>query len=434
MRRIPKVPILAVVGMLMVAACGGGGSGDSAAAASSSAPAAASGDTTDANGVKIGPGISADTITLGSLTDHTGPFKVLGNDFSAGHQIWADEVNAKGGICGRKIAITTVDHGYKADTAKIDFPDLEPKVAAFIQLLGSPIIAALKPDIAEKQVTTLAISWSSVLLDQQYVTIVGTTYDLEMVNALDYLFDQGKLKKGDKIGHVYIDGEYGGNGLLGSKYFAAQHGMTIDEAKVTATDTDMKSIVTKFKGDGVKAIALTTSPTQTASVATNDAGLGLNVPMVGNSPTFAPALLTTPAAAALTALTVAQSGVPFSSSVPEAKTIAATFLKDNPSLTPSYAVQMGYSFGLIMGQVLTKACAAKDLTRAGIHTALKSSSSIDTEQLLPTLDYSKPGQPASRSVYIVGVDKSTQGGLKQIKALYESKDATTYQVPAGSGS
>jgi len=434
MRRIPKVPILAVVGMLMVAACGGGGSGDTAAPVSSSAPAAASGDTTDANGVKIGPGISADTITLGALTDHTGVFKVLGSDFSAGHQIWADEVNAKGGICGRKIAITTVDHGYKADQAKIEFPDLEPKVAAFIQLLGSPVIAALKQDIADKQVTTLAVSWSSLLLDQQYVTIVGTPYDLEMVNALGYLLDTGKIKKGDKIGHVYIDGEYGGDGLLGSKYFAAQHGMTIDEAKVTATDTDMKSIVTKFKGDGVKAIALTTSPTQTASVATNDAGLGLNVPMVGNSPTFAPALLTTPAAAALTALTVAQSGVPFSSSVAEAKTIAETFLKAHPDLTPSYAVQMGYSFGLIMGQVLTKACAAKDLTRAGIHNALKSSSSIDTEQLLPPLDYSKPGQPASRSVYIAEVDKSTQGGLKQIKALYESKDAMTYQVPTGSGS
>jgi ABC-type branched-subunit amino acid transport system substrate-binding protein len=424
--------------MLMVAACGSGGGNDSAtsAGASTTAPAAASGESTstDANGVKTGPGISADTITLGSLTDHTGVFKVLGSDFSAGHQIWVDEVNAKGGICGRKIAITTVDHGYKADQAKIQFPELEPKVAAFIQLLGSPIIAALKPDIADKQVTTLAVSWSSVLLDQQYVTIVGTTYDLEMVDALGYLLDTGKIKKGDKIGHVYIDGEYGGNGLLGSKYFAAQHGMTIDDQKVTATDTDMKGIVTKFKGDGVKAIALTTSPTQTASVATNDAGLGLNVPIVGNSPTFAPALLTTPAAAALTALTVAQSGVPFSSSVAEAKTIAATFLKKNPDLTPSYAVQMGYSFGLIMGQVLTKACAAKDLTRAGIHNALKSSSSIDTEQLLPALDYSKPGQPASRSVYIAVVDKSTQGGLKQIKALYESKDAMSYQVPAGSGS
>lgn len=434
MRRIRKIPVLAVAGMLMIAACGGGNSNDTAAAGSSGAPASDSGGSTDANGVKIGPGISADTITLGVLTDHTGVFKDLGNAISAGHQIWADEVNGKGGICGRKIAIDTVDHGYKADQAKIQFPDLEPKSAAFLDLLGSPVIAALKQDIADKQLTTLAISWSSVLLGAPYVTIVGTTYDLEMVNALDYLFDQGKLKKGDKIGHVYIDGEYGGNGLLGSKYFAAQHGMTVDEAKVTATDTDMKSIVTKFKGDGVKVIALTSTPTQTASVATNNAALGLKVPMVGNNPTFAPALLGTPAAAALAPLILAQSGVPFSSSVAEAKTIAATFTKQHPDLKPNYGVQLGYSFGLIMGEVLTKACAAKDLTRAGIHNALLASNNINTDKLLPPLDYSKPGQPASRSVYIVQVDKASPGGLKQLKALYEGKDATTYQVPAAAAS
>ena len=75
----------------------------------------------------------------------------------------------------------------------------------------------------------------------------------------------------------------------------------------------MKSIVTKFKGESVKAIALTTSPAQTASAATNNAGLGLNVPMIGNSPVFAPALLDTPAAAALSKLYVVASAVPYDS-------------------------------------------------------------------------------------------------------------------------
>ncbi|HEX3830106.1 MAG TPA: ABC transporter substrate-binding protein [Sporichthyaceae bacterium] len=424
MRRTPKALAAAVAGAVVLAACGGGSTdtGSAAAPPPSATPTGAD--------VKTGPGITADTITLGVLTDLSGPFKELSTAMQAGHKIWMDEINAKGGVCGRKIAIQTMDHGYKADQAKIEFPDIEPKVAGFLELLGSPVIAALKADINDKQVTTMAYSWSSQLLDQPYVTIVGTTYDLEMIDGLDYLLDNGKLKKGDKIGHIYVDGEYGGNGLLGSKYFAAQHGMTVVEGKVTATDTDLRSIVTNFKGEGIKALALTTTPTQAASAASNNAALGLNVPMIGNNPVFATALLDGPAAAALDGkLTVAQSAVPFSSTIPKAQELAATYAKQYPDGKPNYTVGFGYALGEIWAQVLEKACAAKDLTRAGLHAALTGLTKVNTDNLVADLDFSKPGRPASRQVYIAVVDKTTPGGLKQLQDLKEYSDAVTYKAP-----
>jgi ABC-type branched-subunit amino acid transport system substrate-binding protein len=416
MRRTLKVPALLLAGALVLAACGGDDD-------------EASDGGTDASGVKTGPGVSDETITLGVMTDLTGPFKDFSTTLQAGHKMWVDEVNAKGGVCGRQIALETLDHGYKADTATIQFPDMEPKVAGFMELLGSPVIAALKTAIAEKQVTTMAVSWSSELLDQPYVIIVGTTYDLEIVNGLDYLLEKGEIAKGDKIGHIYIDGEYGANGLRGSKYFAETNGLTVSEAKVTSTDTDMKSIVTKFKSDKVKAIVLTTSPAQTASAATNNEGLGLKVPMIGNSPVFAPALLDTPAAPALTKLYVVASAVPFDSPVAKAKEIATKFTSENPDIKPSFTVQYGYAQGLIWGQILSKACEAKDLTRAGINAALKASNNITTDKLVSDLDFSKPGSPSSRTVYIGQVDKDSPGGLKQVQALKEFPDAKTYKAP-----
>jgi len=436
-----KFQALTLAAALLLAACGGGG-GDNTSAQTGGSSAAPTDNTsssaggggggtaaTGKDGVKMGPGVTDDTITLGVLTDLSGPFKDFALDLQAGRQIWVDEVNAKGGICNRKIKLETRDHGYKADQATIQFPDVEPKVAAFAELLGSPILAALKNDVNDKKVTTMAVSWSSVLLDQPYITIVGTTYDLEMINALSYALDKGMIKKGDKIGHIYIDGEYGGNGLLGSKYFASKHGMTIDEGKVTATDTDMKSIVTRFKGDGVKLIALTTSPAQTASAATNNVALGLNVPMFGNNPVFAPALLATPAAAALTKLYLAQSAVPFDSTLPKAAEIAKKFTKAHPDLKPIYTVQFGYAMGLILAQFLEKACAAKDLTRAGIHAAEQASKNVSTQKLVADLDFSKQGSPASRSVYIGQIDKTAPGGIKQLKALSEAPDAKAYKAP-----
>lgn len=417
MRRSLKVPALMLAGALVLAACGG--DDDSASS---------NGDT-DASGVKTGPGISDDAITLGVMTDLTGPFKDFSTTLQAGHKMWVDEVNAAGGICNRQIKLETLDHGYKADTATIQFPDMEPKVAGFMELLGSPVIAALKTDIDEKQVTTMAVSWSSELLDQPYVIIVGTTYDLEMINALDFLLEKGDLKKGDTVGHIYIEGEYGSNGLAGAKYFGEQNDIKISEAKVTSTDTDMKSIVTKFKGEKVKAIALTTSPAQTASAATNNVQLGLNVPMVGNGPVFAPALLDTPAAPALSKLYVAASAVPYTSPLAKAKELATQFEKENPDIKPSFTVQYGYAQGLIWGQILTKACEAKDLTRDGINAALKASDNITTEKLVSDLDFSKPGSPSSRDVYIAQVDKDTKGGLKQVQGLKAGKDAMTYKAP-----
>lgn len=427
MRRPLVMPALLLSAALVLAACGksSGGSDNASASGSGSGSSA----TTGADGVKTDFGVTDKGITLGIITDNTGPFKDLGLGIVHGHEMWRDAVNAAGGVCGRQIAFEQRDAGYKADTAKIQFPEVEPKSVGFLQVLGSPVIAALTPDITAQKVSTLAVSWSSQVLSNPYVIIAGTTYDLEQVNGLAYLMEKKLIKDGDTIGAIYIDGEYGGDGLLGVNYFAKQHKLTVKTAKVTSTDTDMKGIVTGFKGDKVKAITLTTSPTQTASAASNDVALGLNVPLISNSPAFAPALLKTPAAAALSKeLYIAASQVPFSSTVPKAKELAAAYAKKYTD-APNLGVDIGYAFGEIWQQILTKACASKDMTRDGIQAALHSSSSISTDKLIADLDFSKQGSPPSRQVYIAQPDAKEPGGAKQIKPLFESADAKTYVAP-----
>jgi ABC-type branched-subunit amino acid transport system substrate-binding protein len=102
-----------------------------------------------AGGVKTDKGVTDTTITLGIMGDNTGPFKNLGAGLNAGNQLWVDEVNAAGGICDRQVALEIVDHGYKADTAKTLYPQLEPKVLGMVQLLGSPVLAALKQNLVD---------------------------------------------------------------------------------------------------------------------------------------------------------------------------------------------------------------------------------------------------------------------------------------------
>jgi ABC-type branched-subunit amino acid transport system substrate-binding protein len=383
-----------------------------------------------ARGVTSDFGVTPAEITFGALTDHSGPFKDLGLGVVQGNQIWINEINAAGGICGRKITLKVRDHGYDAGKAKIQYAELEPTVLGFMQILGSPVTAALRQDLIDNETTAVALSWSSQILDNPYVIIPGTTYDLEMINGLSYLMEQGKIRDGGTIGHIWIDGEYGANGLRGTQYFAQRHHLTVRDAKVSSTASDMRDIVTAFAGGPrVTAIALTTTPEQAVSAAVANKQLRLNVPMVGNNPVFTPRLLDGPAAAALGNLTVVASSVPFSSDVPKAQGIAQAYRQGGYQGLPNSGVPYGYAIGKIWGKLLLRACANGTITRAGIQEALRQSIDITTDNLVADLDFTKPGSPATREVYAGVPDAGVPGGIRQIKPLFVAPDALSYVAP-----
>ncbi|RBM23129.1 ABC transporter substrate-binding protein [Prauserella sp. PE36] len=415
-----RILALACASALAVAACGtkGGGSEETGEGA---------------GGVQAGVGVTDSEITLGVMTDQTGPFKNLSTGITHGNELWVKDVNASGGVCGRQIKLEIVDHGYKADTAKTLYPQIEPKVAGFVQVVGSPIMAALSSDLESDEATVTPASWSSELLGNPYVMVVGTTYDVEMIDGLSYLEEQGKIKDGDTVGHIYIDGEYGANGLRGARHYAQQHDLNLREVKITSSDNDLTNIVTGFKGEGVKAILLTTTPTQTGSVAAANEALGLNVPILGNNPTFDPLLHDSPAAGALDKLYVVASSVPFSADIPKMKEVAGKYEKAGYSEPPNAGVPYGYAVAEVWGAVLRKACENKDLTRAGIHKALQETTSADTGDLVAKLDFSQPGAPATRQVYVAQPDASVPGGMKYVKPLFESPEAKDYQAPHQGG-
>lgn len=401
------------------------------ALASCSTKAANSGGGGGAGQLKTDVGVTANEVTLGVLTDTSGVFRNLGTGLTQGNQLWADDVNAKGGICGRQVRLNVADSGYKADVATTQYRQQQPNTLGYLQLLGSPINAALRGNLESDQVTSLALSWSSFILDNPYQIIPGTTYDLEMVNGLAYMQKRGMIKDGDTVGHIYIGGEYGENGLRGAQYYAQQHRLNLQPAKIASTDTDMTGIVTGFRGAGVKAILLTTTPAQTASALNANSGLGLNVPVMGNNPVFDPAInLAGPAAAAVGKLYVSASSVPYSSNVAKAAQIRQAFVAKYPQASKNAGVPYGYAGGLIWQQILTKACQNGDMTRAGVHNAFLSSSAITTDGLVASkLDFSQAGSPPSRATYIAQADPSQEGGLRQVQDTFTAPEAQSYVAP-----
>ena len=379
-------------------------------------------------------GVTRSDITLGALTDYSGPFSEFGLGVVQGSQIWVNETNAAGGVCGRKIKLAIRNHGYDTGQAKIQYAALEPTVLGFMQILGSPVNAALDQDLIHNETTAVALSQSSELLGNPYVIIPGTTYDVEMINGLSYLMEQGKIRDGDTIGHIWVNSEDGANGLRGAQYFAEKHHLTVRDAKVSATDSDLRDVITGFAGNPpVTAIALTTTPEQAASAAVANQQLGLNVPMIGNNPVFTPQLLEGPAAAALVNLTVVASSVPFSSDVPQAQQVARAFQQGGFEGRPHSGVPYGYAIGEIWGELLQRACTNGDLTRAGIQEALRQSVDIATDKLVADLDFAKPGAPAAREVYVGVPDAVVSGGIRLVKPLFVAPEARSYAAPHQNG-
>ncbi len=381
-------------------------------------------------GVKGGPGVTAKTITLGVQTDLSGVFAALGAVITQSDRLYWKQQNQQGGVCGRKIKLVVKDHGYDPQTAVTQYRDIAPRVAALQQVIGSPISAALLPTWERDNMLALLAAWPPTLLSHQPIGIIGASYDIEAINGIDWMMKHKGLKSGDKIGDLYFEGDYGEGGLIGVKQAAKTNGLQVVEQKIKATDTDMSGQIAAFKRAGVKAIWITTGPKQLASAAGVAKAQGLDVPIGGNGPVFSPLLLGTAVGPTLEKnLTVFSSTAPVSLDNPSIAKARDDYARAYPKSDPQQAVITGFAEGEVMKQTLQKACDAKDLSRASIVKSFRQLSGLDTHGFIAgTLDFSKVGQPSTKQVYVLKIDKGAAGGERAMGGPFESATAKSYTV------
>ncbi|MDX6739662.1 ABC transporter substrate-binding protein [Actinocorallia sp. A-T 12471] len=386
---------------------------------------------TGADGVKHGPGVTDDTITLGLITDLTGPYAPIGKSLSQAAQLYYDEINLGGGICGRQVETLVRDMSYDAQKTAVAYTELEPKVAALPQFLGSTTIASVRDRLEASGPLTLALAWAPSVLGAKPIQMTGTTYAIDVINGVDHLVKDRGLKKGDKIGHVYLEGDYGDDSVAGSKYAADKLGLSVVEQKVKPTDADMSSQVSALKQAGVKAIILSIAPKQTASFVGVAATAGLKVPVLGSNSAFAPQLLATDAGPAfLGDFAVLQAASPLSADLPIMKTIIAGYSDKFPKDGLDNGVMAGYTSAMVVGDALKKACENKDLSRDGIIAAHRSQNAWDGG-FGSTMDFTDPAQPPTRKTYLLKPDPKAAGGLTVQKDNFTSDLAAAYPVTAG---
>ncbi|MGI5166531.1 ABC transporter substrate-binding protein [Spirillospora sp. CA-253888] len=401
-----------------------------AALAAAGCSGKATGGTADGD-LKIGPGVAKDKITLAALTDLTGPYAALGKGVTQAQKLYYDQLNAAGGVCGRKVELVVRDHGYDVQKALAAYSEVAPRSAALPQVIGSPITIALRKRLETDKLLTIPQAWAHTLLGSKYVQVTGTTYDLDMINGVAFLTAEKGVKSGDKIGHLRLEGDYGQSALAGARYAAKKAGLTLVEQQVKPTDADMTAQVGAFKKAGVKAVLVSVSPKQAASLVGVGAATGLNVPYAASNSAFAQQLLATPVGPVLQKdYYVVTAAAPFSADFQGLKKLAAEYQSAYKGEPLDSSVLSGYSTAAVIGEALKKACANKDLSRDGIVNAHRSSKSQDLGLGYAPEDFTRWDVPAARASYIVRPDKNALGGTTLVKKATESDLAKGYQAGA----
>ena len=371
--------------------------------------------------VKTGPGVTDDTISLGVLTDMTGPYKASALTRMKGYELYLKQVNDRGGICGRRVEIKLKDHAYDVQKALDAYFELEPQILGLMELAGTPMTTAIEPDIMQTRTLTAPVAWSASLLGNPHMMVVGTTYDIDVINGLDHYKRRGVIKEGDTVGHVYVQGSYGDNALEGSRFVGQQWNMRIAEQPISETTADLSQQIGALKAAGAKAVMLSTTPAQTAAAVGIAAAMKWDVPFMSNVVGYDSAILDSPVGAAVQKqLSVVTSVAPFSGTQPGPREVAAAFNKAYPNDKPALYVDHGYTVAMVFLSVIEKACKNGDLSRDGVLKAFHDTKGLETRGLTAPLHYSLVGRPSSTQSYITKVDKSAPGGLTTVEELFES--------------
>lgn len=379
------------------------------------------------DGVEAGPGVSDDTIRIGHLTDLSGPFGPVGRAFLDGADLFVTDRNANGGVCGRDLELVIEDHGYDVQRAVTSYRKIKDDVIGIEAILGGGMANALLPELTRDQQLASPLSWTSSLINGENVFLTGSTYEVQIVNALSWAADEQGLQAGDTIGFVGLTGEVGEAVLAGVERFAEDRGFEVVESFITPTDTDFTGAISTLNNSDAKIVAVMPTPPQLATVMSSADSAGLDALWVGASPgIFDTSLLDGPARRVLEEnLVIGSSQAPWAAQTDAAQKVRDLHEQAGSDIAPQSNIMTGYAQAEIFATILERACEDGDLTREGILESFQSLDSVDTGGLVSTLDFTRgDGKSQSLETTILKPTSSVDGGLELIEEAFTSDEVT----------
>lgn len=417
-----------VLSLLSVAACssstGGSSSGGSSSGGSSGSKSAT---------MKVGPGVdsSTKTITLGVLTPLSGSAALIGKPLTDGQQTYFKALDAKGGVDGWKVKLDIQDSKYDPQTQVADYNQIINNVLFIGQSLGSPTTQAIESQASSAGVLLGTAAQDSAFVNKKVNAVIGTPYAIDVANGMKYV---SQKMPGAKVGIIYQNDAYGADGVKGfTAGVTAYHLDKVASASYNVTDTSYTSQVLAMKNAGAKVVMVTAIPTAAGTIIGTAAAMGYHPQWILQGPAWSEYLMTSTGTASgkPTPIEKAMAGawvLGYEAAWGDKSTPGmAQFLADTKQYAPNQIPDGYYMYGYCLAKmetdVLQKAIAAKDLTRAGVLNAKLHLGPVDFGGLIPSATYSPSLGPADRKTNISAVDLTSPGFLHVVQPYFESSAA-----------
>ena len=322
----------------------------------------------------VAPAMAADTIKVGAILAVTGPASFLGAPEAKTLEMLTADINAKGGINGKKIELIIKDSAASPEKAISFAKQLieEEKVFAIIGPSTSGETMAIK-NLAEESKTLLLSCAAAEVIVKPVAKYVFKTPQMDR-DAVIRIFEQMKKMNISKIGVLSSNTGFGKAGKEQIEKLAPEHGIQVLVSEVyDKAATDLTAEVTKLKAAGVQAIVNWSIEPAQAIVIKNARQIGITAPIFqshgfGNIQYVQAAGAAAdgvifPAGRLLVAETLSDKN-PQKALLTDYKSKYETKYKENVSTFGGHA----YDAFLILTKAVEKAGADKEKVRAAIET------------------------------------------------------------------
>jgi branched-chain amino acid transport system substrate-binding protein len=224
--------------------------------------------------------LAADTIKVGTFLAVTGPASFLGDPELKTLQMYIDEVNADGGIDGKKVELVHYDTGGNAKKAVNFAKRLVQKDNVDVIVGGSTSgsTMAVIPVVEKAGVPFISMAGAVAIIDPVKKWVFKTPHTDKM--AAGKVFGDMKKRGISKVALISGSGGFGKSGRGQSLALAPEYGIEIvaDES-YGAKDTDMTAQLTKIRDTDAQAILNFGFGTGPAIVTKNVRQLGITLPL-----------------------------------------------------------------------------------------------------------------------------------------------------------
>ncbi|WP_341704105.1 ABC transporter substrate-binding protein [Ferrovibrio sp.] len=204
-------------------------------------------------------GVSKSEVVIGMHTDLSGPAASYGVTSSNAMRLKFDEINAQGGVFGRKIRLIVEDHQYQVPRAVQAGNKLINRDRIFLMAgaLGTPMNNAVFADQLKAGVPNLAPLTAARSMSEPFHKLKFQTFSSYYDHTragIKYLAEKNGRKK---LCTLYQDTDFGKEILEAAQDQAKAMNMALVETATNKpADTDFTAQITKLRGAGCDLVAM----------------------------------------------------------------------------------------------------------------------------------------------------------------------------------